>query len=325
MVHSPRFTVHGIKNYKLKTKKLFSRYSLLIPVILFALTFAGCIPSGILKTNPVKIASRMEQKNADEAIHILENALKKGKLNKKMKIDVLLKLSSLYEKKENYSDSTKALKEVLKIKPEDNFVHFRLGEVYLKLELYENALKEFRYLYEKGASSPAILRNLGEIYLRRGQFTKANRFFTEYQKFYPDDRNIKYKLFKINEALGNYSQARSFLGQCSGILEENDFILKLAMNWMRSGNPIEAIEELEKHKEKTPDFLFFLGLAYYQKGDIEKAQEYFKRTEGKYKDFSRFFYALVKWQVGEKERAREIFKDLKSKNIFTKYCEIFIR
>jgi len=100
------FTVHGSR-----LKKLFSRYSLLIthyslliPVILFALTFAGCIPSGILKTNPVKIASKLEQKNTDEAIRILENALKKRKLNKKMKIEVLLKLSSLYEKEENFLD-----------------------------------------------------------------------------------------------------------------------------------------------------------------------------------------------------------------------------
>jgi len=204
-------------------------------------------------------------------------------------------------------------------------VHFRLGEVYLKLKLYENALKEFLYLYKKGASSPAILRNLGEIYLRRKQFTKANKFLTEYQKFYPDDRNIKYKLFKINEALGNYSQARSFLGQCSGILEENDFILKLAMNWMRSGNPIEAIEELKKHKEKKPEFTFFLGLAYYQKGDLEKAQGFFEMPAGEYMDFSQFFYALVKWQKGEKQRAKKIFEDLKNKNSFVEYCELFLR
>ncbi|MCD6422748.1 MAG: hypothetical protein J7L42_01340, partial [Elusimicrobia bacterium] len=39
--------------------------------LLFALLFAGCVPSGILKTNPVKIASKLEQKNTDEAIRIL--------------------------------------------------------------------------------------------------------------------------------------------------------------------------------------------------------------------------------------------------------------
>ena len=133
-----------------------------------------------------------------------------------------------------------------------------------------------------------------------------------------------FKLYTVDEALGDYSKARSLLGSVSGRLSKDEFAARLALNWMRDNNPSEAIEELENADKGNPVINFYTGMAYYQKGELDTAESYFAAVSGELKDMADYFSALVMWEGGRKEPALEIFRTLSKDPDYTRYCSVFL-
>jgi len=310
-------------------KKFFSsgRFGLGVSAIFAALslTMSSCSTVNIFRHSPLKMASYLEEKGDTEgAVRVLRGAAVSPRGSKKEKTEVMLALSAIYEKKNDVVSAINVLKETEELNKSDLLIGMKLGELYLKTGLLDEAEREFVRLEATEVKTASLYRGLGEIYYRKHYFYKASGYFSEYLRIYPDDRDALYKFYEMQESLGNYSRARSALASASSALPEKEFSVALAVNWMRDNNPDEAIEELAQMTEKYPELSFFMGLAYYQKGQDEKALEYFSKENPQYRDEADFFKAMILWGSGEKEEAAEIFKNLSEKEKFADYCSVFL-
>ncbi|MBU3955676.1 tetratricopeptide repeat protein [bacterium] len=292
---------------------------------LSALVFiSSCAGVRIFKASPLKIASSFESGgNLDEAVAVLKNAAVEPGLKPAAKREILTALAGLYEKKKDPLNAIKTLREANQIKPDDPFIRLRLAELFLKEGLIDEALAEYTAVEKRGAETPSLLAGLGEAYYRKGHFLQASEYLDRYLKLYPDDKKALLMLYESYEASGNYPASRNALSGCAAILAEDDFALRMAMNWMRDGNPDEAIEELEKITAKYPKGNFYLALAYYQKGDLNKALEFFSKATPELSDESSFFNALVLFELGRKDEAYPIFKKLSVDGKYSAYCAVF--
>ncbi|MFH1958291.1 MAG: tetratricopeptide repeat protein [bacterium] len=313
--------VAGVK--KVKSKKLLTASCTAVTAC--CLLLSSCATVKIFRHSPLKIASSMERNgDIDGAIVLLKNGSASPKAGKKEKVEMFFALAALYEKK---ADSLAAIDVLKKAKgiDENNFlVRLKLGELFLKAGLWELSEKEFVFLEARGVKTPSLYRGLGEVYYRKKNLTQASFYFSQFLKIYPDDKEVLFKLYETDETRAHFSASRSSLAAVSGTLKKDDFSMRLALNWMKDNNPDEAIEELKKIEKEYPEAVFLLGLAHYQKGEIEKAIECFSAENEKFKYEARFFLALALWESGFMGKARPIFEELRKKDKFTDYCAVFL-
>jgi len=296
-----------------------------LPLLVFCLLLSSCATVKIFRHSSLKMANSMERNgDIDGAIELLKNVSDSPKTGEKEKVELLYALSALYEKKDDSLSAIDALKKAKEIDENNFLVRLKLGELFLKAGLWELSEKEFVFLETKGVKTPSLYRGLGDVYFRKKSLTRAAFYFSQFLKIYPDDKEIVFKLYETEEALSNFSASRSSLAAVSGTLAKDDFSMRLALNWMKDNNPVEAIEELKKIEKEYPDSIFLLGLAYYQKGEIEKAIKCFSSENEKFKYEARFFLALALWESGKTEKSRLVFKELHKKNKFTDYCAVFL-
>ncbi|MCD6311993.1 MAG: tetratricopeptide repeat protein [Elusimicrobia bacterium] len=292
---------------------------------LSALMFqTSCAGVRIFKPSPLKIAASFEAGgNTDEALKVLKNASFNPDLKPAAKREILTALAGIYEKNKDSLNAIKTLREANRIGDGDPFISLRLAEILLKEGLLDEALLEYVAVEKMGAKTPSMLAGMGEAYYRKGRIFRAAEYLERYRKIYPDDKKALMMLYESYESLGNYPAARHALSGCAAILDGDEFALRVAMNWMRDANPDEAIEELEKINANYVEANFYLGLAHYQKGELNKALEFFSQAPSSLSDESSFFSALVLFELGRKDEAYPIFKKLSVKEKYSEYCAVF--
>lgn len=307
----------------MKSKKQLTAYSL--QLIAYCLLLSSCATVKIFRYSPLKIAASMEKIGAiDGAIRVLKESSDSPGVKDKEKVEMFFTLASLYEKKDDPVAAIDVLRKAKAIDKNHSLVRLKLGELFLEAGLWGSAEKEFVFLESRGVKTSSLYSGLGEAYYRMNYLTKASLYFSRYLKIYPDDKEVLFKLYEIDEARGRFSKARSSLAAASATLKEPDFSIRLALNWMKDNNPDEAIEELKKIEEKHPDVIFLLGIAHYQKGEIEEAKKCFSTENESFKDETKFFLALVLWESGKTEKARLYFEELHKKDKFSDYCAVFL-
>jgi len=281
---------------------------------------ASCAGARFSRRSPIGIAKSFEDEGkTDDAIEILKNASQDPR--EKNKVEIYLRLADLYEKKDDIVSRIEVLKKAKSADGKRVDVRLKLGVCFLNAGLHDEAEKELLYLVSLGAENPTLWKSLGEIYYEKGRLGKADFYFRKFASAI-DDSGVFRKLFEINETLGNFADARSFLASAAGEFSDEEFSKALAVDWMKDGNPAEAIDELERLKE-TGEKNFLLGLAYYEKPDLEKAEFYFEKA-GKAVKPARFFLALIYWQKKEKKKALDIFRALSVDEKFAPYCAVFL-
>lgn len=295
--------------------------------VLSALVFiSSCAGVRIGRPSPLEIAASFEAAgNPDEAVKTLKNASQDASYKSAVKREMLTALAELYANQKDNLNAIKTLREAAKTGDGDPFIGLRLGEMLLREGLIVEATAEFTALENRGVKTPSLLLGLGEAYYRNGRTLKATGYLEQYLKIYPDDKKAMMMLYESHEAMGNYPAARNALSGCAAVLSVKDFTVKMAMNWMRDGNPDEAIEELEKIKADFPESNFYLALACYQKGDLDKALNFFARAPDSLAEEASFFRALVLFELGRKAEAYPIFKKLALKENYSRYCAVFVK
>ena len=294
-----------------------------LPATMF---LSSCAGGRIFRPSPLKIASSFETAgNPDEAIRVLKNASVEAGIKPADKREILMALAELYAGQKDNLSAIQTLREAAQLGAGDPFIGLRLGELLLQEGLTGDALAEFVALEAMGVRTPSLFFGMGQVYHRTGRFLKASSYLGQYLKIYPDDKKALMMLYESYEALGKYPEARNALSGCAALMTKEDFAVKMAMNWMRDGNPDEAVEELEKIRGEYPGADFYLGLAYYQKGRLDDALKIFSRSASSPEDEASFFSALVLFELGRKDDARTIFRKLSAKGKYARYCDIFLQ
>src|SRR6185312_13929291 len=97
-----------------------------------------------------------------------------------------------YESQGDYSLALTEYRQVLKLAPDRPGIHFRVGRTLLRQGQKQNvdetpqALKEFEQELELDPTNANAAYEMGETYRKSGQLDKAQRFFDQALKYYPD-------------------------------------------------------------------------------------------------------------------------------------------
>jgi predicted Zn-dependent protease len=161
-----------------------------------------------------------------------------------------------YESQGEYNLALTEYRQVLKLAPDRPGIHFRLGRALLRRGHEQNvddaqqALKEFEQELELDPTNANAAYEVAEIYRKSGQLNKAQTFFEQALKYYPD-----------------FEEAH----------------LGLASVLLGSGKPGSAVPELQRASALNPDdevTYYRLSQAYKALGnaaDQEKALATFRR------------------------------------------------
>lgn len=97
----------------------------------------------------------------------------------------------------SYGENISAIskyKEALKLRPEMNFLNFKLGTIYIKLNEPERAISEFKKFLKDNPVDIETLENLADSYRLMGEVNLAEKYYFRAYKLEPRNKRIKEKL-----------------------------------------------------------------------------------------------------------------------------------
>ena len=177
---------------------------------------------------------------------------------------------------------------ILKEKPSADIILYKKGLVYMHHKDSEGALKIFKELVKRNVSNPVVLLLVAQGYESNGDCKSALPFY-ERTLFLMNRwgikqaKDIKFQAAKCYLKENNFKEFEKY---AYAALQEDPYdanILNyLAYEWLeRDINLKEALAFLEKAYEQapdSPDILDSLALAYYKKGEPEKALPYAEKA-----------------------------------------------
>lgn len=177
--------------------------------------------------------------NDDEAL----NYLSQIRPDSDAYLESLLVAADLYQTQGMFDVSERKLITAYQIAPDEPVIQFALAELYFDIKKYTEAIPLYLNLIKQGItelSKVNLVQRLGMAYAESGKF----------------------------------EQAVGYLEQIHDEDLDDDTAFQLAFTRLKLGQIDEAIKELEKLKEKSPDYATVypaLAEAYEQKGKIEDA------------------------------------------------------
>lgn len=187
-----------------------------------------------------------------------------------------------------YGFAHKIYDQILKEKPSADIILYKKGLVYMHHKKSEGALKIFKELLKRNVSNPVVLLLVAQGYESTGDCKSALPFY-ERALFLMNRwgikqaKDIKFQAARCYLKEDNFKEFEKY---AYSALQEDPYdanILNyLAYAWLeRDINLKEALAFLEKAYERapdSPDVLDSLALAYYKKGEPEKALPYAEKA-----------------------------------------------
>lgn len=134
--------------------------------------------------------------------------------------------------------------------------HYNLGNAYFKMSKNDLAIQEYKKAIELNPDYMSTYINLGGVYNIQHSFDEAIALFKKALEINPDDKEAKANIL---------------------IAEENKKKFE--------GKPVKSMEEIEAQIQETvakkpddPNTLNNAGVIYAQKGQVDKALEYFEKA-----------------------------------------------
>ncbi|MBO7244347.1 MAG: tetratricopeptide repeat protein [Alphaproteobacteria bacterium] len=178
--------------------------------------------------------------------------------------------------------------DLLKEKPDADIVLYKKGLVYMHHGDTEGSLKIFKDLLKRNVSNPVILLLVAQGYDANGDCKSAlplyeRALFLMNRWGISQTKNVKFQAAQCYLRENNFKEFEKY---AYAALKEDpydaDILNYLAYEWLeRDMNLKEALAFLEKAHEQapnSPDILDSLALAYYKKGEPEKALPYAEKA-----------------------------------------------
>ncbi len=136
---------------------------------------------------------------------------------------------------------------------------------------------------EQAASYDKLIKQGDEAY-KNGKYTEAIDFFTKAVVFQPNDKNTMLKIANLYKLTGNNTKALTFYDRLLTLDKDNsDAYFNKGLVLAAQKNYDDAIKCFERVIQLSPEYpyaYYSLGMAYEQKGDTEKAVEYYHLYSG---------------------------------------------
>jgi tetratricopeptide (TPR) repeat protein len=229
--------------------------------------------------------------------------------------DINLNLALLYERKREYE---RALLHLRKIPPSqmgaDHLYvliksHLGLGQVreaqalsqslkqpgkvpaemaaafaaaFAERELFDDAIQILEAARQgSGEASFALLYNLGTAYYRKGEFARAEQYYTEALASKPNDVEALRALARVARAAGELEKALAYLIRARSLAPKSEPVLYdfgwTALNLNLLFDALPVLEALQRAHPDEPGYLYALGIARLQNGEAQRAVELLNR------------------------------------------------
>ncbi len=220
-------------------------------------------------------------KNVDEAISFLKNILEKTN----NRAFVYFVIGSVYLKEKDFKKAEEYFK--TSIVENKNFLpsYKKLADVYIIQNKIDMAIDEYKHMISLNHKDAFSYAMLGVLYDKKEKRDIANRYYKNALKI--DNRFV----LAANNLAWNYIQEDKNLDKALNlaqlayeIVPDNPAISDtLGMAYLKKGFYLMAIPLFEEAlktavgKDKEV-ILYHIGLAYFKKGNLEKAKMYFKKA-----------------------------------------------
>ena len=165
--------------------------------------------------------------------------------------------------KADFPKAEKAFKQAIDLGPKNGLAWNNLGAIFAERKQYTLAVEKVKKAININPKEPMFVSNLNKIYKEMGE---PNRFKSEYENLLR--QNFKQLAWVYGKVLVRVIRQSAFGFYSKGELDRAiigfEEILKI-------------YQEIDDTKGQVPAY-FSLGLLHEEKGNAEKAQEYFRRV-----------------------------------------------
>lgn len=267
--------------------------------------------------------------------------------------DLILKLATTYLKNNQSDEARNLLTESLKTKPDSIDLNIALARTYLGMREIEKAkgiiwtLDEknnfvqyykgiILVLYKDFEGAKKTFQNIADLNPKPEQSLLDNnqKFLDAYQNFsyYKGGENLYLEILLAKSMTGaeEYQAAIPLLYDILNTKNNyRDAWVLLGYSYLNVNKPNEAIDALIQAKDltpKKPETLFYLGLAYFSKNDLDKAIYYIEEADKngyEPKDQIKLKLGDLYLLKQDYQKSATNYENVLSKN--TKNMDVFIR
>ena len=165
--------------------------------------------------------------------------------------------------KADYPKAEEAFKQAIELEPKNGLAWNNLGAVFAEKKQYALAVEKVKKAIDVNPKEPMFVWNLNKIYKEMGE---PGRFKSEYENFL--QQNFKQLAWTYGKVLVRVIRQSAFGSYSKGELDQAILGFK---------EMLKIYQEIGDTKGEVPAY-FSLGLLHEEKGNFEKAQEYFSRV-----------------------------------------------
>ena len=263
--------------------------------------------------------SRITDMLADEYIKASDLNGAAALLEKKLKgsenEEDLLKLLKVYETAKNKAKIVDVLNRLIKLKPDDLSLRYKLAEQYENSGKRGKAIDEYNRLLSKVPKEelPWIYKTLGYLYSEGKQTKEAIKAYLKALEMDKEDINLYYNLSALYESIGDRSKADKYLGMAIDMKPEDiESRLKMAEDLIKKKEYKKAesyLREVTKIKSNSVEaWLLFANIAEKQ-GDKKDLKEYYKKILSIVPDNKTVIFNLgaLEYETGNLKSAKNYF------------------
>ncbi len=216
------------------------------------------------------------------------------------------------------SQAEKALKTVLKFKPDQTDAHLKIARIQVEQRNYGSASSTFKKIIELDPSLESAHQGLGDVYLKMRKWKEAILPLTKAVELNADNTMAYYLIGTAHEELREFDQAaqayKTYLEKNPGNPGDTYYHLGLCQTELNALE--EATVSLEKAMERDPSneqIMIKLADVYQRTGKYDKSAEtYTKLSEINPDDAKYYFNTIVKMydEAGMQDKAIEATKKM---------------
>jgi len=236
---------------------------------------------------------------------------------------VYARLAQMYFKERNYTECREVLDKAIDYLPDSEFLPLLKGNCLYRLGCYREALPYFE-------EAPKELENLfyiGKIHFALRQYPEAGKVFRSIKgksEKKEDSRLADYWLGKTYSALGRFGEAVNCLKNYNKAYpDEKQVYLDLALCYLETEKWSEAENNLIIYRDKGGNSKLAnlnLGIVHYRKGEFEQAIEYLDNAP--VNEQSLHWKGMTYFSQGMYNEAIECFAELFRMTNDLFYCKI---
>jgi tetratricopeptide (TPR) repeat protein len=228
--------------------------------------------------------------------------------------DTYYNLGCVYGNIDNHTKAIEAYKQAIRIDPDYANSHYGLGLAYNKLGFDKDAIEEYKQAIRIDPDNTNARINLGITYGELDNYTEAIEAFKQAIRIDPDDAVTYYNLGYAYGNIDNYTKAIEAFKQAIRIDPDNtNAHINLGKAYGELGNYTKAIESFKQAIRINPGYVGAycnLGYAYYRLGFYKDAVESYKQAARIDSDDAVIHYNLgvSYYELGLYKNAIESFK-----------------